>query len=317
MRDGMNRVYGAIKKGKLGGYWYIAEREKNWKSSEYGFKSSPDKAKILEEWANKLRKEYEKKLLETKRFKNWYEAVKNVGLVYMLAERLFYILGTLSLLVIRSRIIRKSKGIAVPMLAPIWKDVCKLGLFFFISILIPILLWLNIVPDKVYTTLPFIGFFIVILVFQHNVNVVVFDSFRVNRLTVPKPGGEFWHKLDKWSSYIIPEDSRKLYMSSYILTSGKRRIVLAVMDFWLMLNGFALIYATGISDQFNTPICDFMSALYFSVIAGLTVGFGDLYPVTDFSRALVVFQIFSCFLFAIIIIAYMVGLIPKSQQLEE
>ena len=60
MRDGVNEVYKAIKAGDLGGYWYIAEREKNWKSSEYGFKSSPDQAKMLQDLANKLRRGYKK-----------------------------------------------------------------------------------------------------------------------------------------------------------------------------------------------------------------------------------------------------------------
>ena len=48
-----------------------------------------------------------------KRYKGWSDAVKHIGLVYMLAEWLFYTLGTLSPLVIRSRIIRMSKGVAV------------------------------------------------------------------------------------------------------------------------------------------------------------------------------------------------------------
>jgi len=58
-RDGVNgedSVYKKIKEGNLGGYWYIAEREKNWKSSEYGFKSSSEKADIIKKLAKKLRK---------------------------------------------------------------------------------------------------------------------------------------------------------------------------------------------------------------------------------------------------------------------
>ena len=54
-RDNVNGVYEKIKEGKLGGYWYIAEREKNWKSSEYGSGSSSNKAKILEDLAKELR----------------------------------------------------------------------------------------------------------------------------------------------------------------------------------------------------------------------------------------------------------------------
>jgi histidine triad (HIT) family protein len=54
-RDGEAEVAKAIATGDLGGYWYIAEREKHYKDTEFGRKSDSEKASILEELAGKLR----------------------------------------------------------------------------------------------------------------------------------------------------------------------------------------------------------------------------------------------------------------------
>lgn len=54
-RDGDVEVEKAIGKADLGGYWYIAEREKNYKDTEFGRSSYPEKAVILDRLAEKLR----------------------------------------------------------------------------------------------------------------------------------------------------------------------------------------------------------------------------------------------------------------------
>lgn len=51
-RDGALEVAGAIKKGDLGGFWYVAEREKNWESAK---KPNEEKRAFLEQLAKKLR----------------------------------------------------------------------------------------------------------------------------------------------------------------------------------------------------------------------------------------------------------------------
>jgi diadenosine tetraphosphate (Ap4A) HIT family hydrolase len=53
-RDG-ELVYEAIKAEELGGFWYVAEREKSWPKTEFGSKSVEARAILLEELANKLR----------------------------------------------------------------------------------------------------------------------------------------------------------------------------------------------------------------------------------------------------------------------
>ncbi|VVB89143.1 HIT domain protein [uncultured archaeon] len=54
-RDGRKNINRKIEKDELGGFWYIAEREKNYKKSEFWNKSDEERAKYLEEFAGKLR----------------------------------------------------------------------------------------------------------------------------------------------------------------------------------------------------------------------------------------------------------------------
>ena len=54
-RDGKEEVNRKIAKEDLGGFWYVAEREITWKESEFGKKTSAERAKFLEELARKLR----------------------------------------------------------------------------------------------------------------------------------------------------------------------------------------------------------------------------------------------------------------------
>jgi hypothetical protein len=54
-RDGEKNVNEALQTGELGGFWYIAECEVNWKESEFWLRPSVERATILEELANRLR----------------------------------------------------------------------------------------------------------------------------------------------------------------------------------------------------------------------------------------------------------------------
>jgi diadenosine tetraphosphate (Ap4A) HIT family hydrolase len=54
-RDGEAGVEKNIAEGDMGGFWYVAEREKDYKHSAFGQKSSQEQAQILQELANQLR----------------------------------------------------------------------------------------------------------------------------------------------------------------------------------------------------------------------------------------------------------------------
>lgn len=54
-RDGVYEVNKNIEKGKLGGFWYIALREREWKNSEFAKKSINKQAQILQDLAKELK----------------------------------------------------------------------------------------------------------------------------------------------------------------------------------------------------------------------------------------------------------------------
>lgn len=54
-RDGKEKVEQKIKTGELGGFWYIAKREEEYKESDYFKKEDNERAKELEVLAKKLR----------------------------------------------------------------------------------------------------------------------------------------------------------------------------------------------------------------------------------------------------------------------
>jgi len=54
-RDSKEEIDEAVESGELGGFWYIAHREKNYKRSELWAKSDKERAQHLEKLASKLR----------------------------------------------------------------------------------------------------------------------------------------------------------------------------------------------------------------------------------------------------------------------
>jgi hypothetical protein len=83
------------------------------------------------------------------------------------------------------------------------------------------------------------------------------------------------------------------------------------MDFWLLFVGFAEIYWAGIPNEFNPPLDTYFSSLYMSIITGTTLGFGDITPITIQAQIITASEVLICFLFAFIIIADTVVLLPE------
>lgn len=54
-RDGVEKVEKHIEKRHLGGFWFVAERERNWKGSFFGMKKIKERAEFLECLAKKIR----------------------------------------------------------------------------------------------------------------------------------------------------------------------------------------------------------------------------------------------------------------------
>ncbi len=255
--------------------------------------------------------------LDARRFSSWSAAAQRVGLVYMFAERLFYGLSFLSPRGIRFWIVRNAQGLAVPKFDPIRKDVYNIGWFFLVGIVAPVMLATRVPSQAPSIYMAIAGVYIVLLEIQEHVNVTLFDPFRGERLPVPQASSRVWQSLDAWSSRILPLDRQATDMSRFQLTSGQRRIPLAVMDFWLLLVGYAVIYWAALPTHFNVPLCEFASALYFSVVAGTTLGFGDIVPRSSEARLVAAAETLSCFLFAVIIIAHALDWLPRVRRLED
>lgn len=70
-----------------------------------------------------------------------------------------------------------------------------------------------------------------------------------------------------------------------------RSVILLFFNFFELIASFAVIYSAG--NYLNIPINTWVDALYFSFITGVTIGFGDFYPINDAGKILVMLQIIS------------------------
>ena len=88
------------------------------------------------------------------------------------------------------------------------------------------------------------------------------------------------------------------------------------MDYWLLLVGFSLAYwALVPPSHFEEQLSGYGSALYFSVVAGTTLGFGHIAPIYWDSRCLTVAHTLMGLLFVVTIIAFTLSLLPRAKEL--
>lgn len=81
----------------------------------------------------------------------------------------------------------------------------------------------------------------------------------------------------------------KIYVSEHESeTAHKRSLLLLFLNYLEVVLAFAVIYASG--HYLNVPFQSFLDAIYFSLITGSTIGFGDFYPVTSFGKVVVMCQ---------------------------
>ena len=95
--------------------------------------------------------------------------------------------------------------------------------------------------------------------------------------------------------------------------SGKtynRSLILLFFNFFEVIGSFGVIYAAG--NYLNEPIKNTIDALYFSLITGATVGYGDLYPVNHDGKLLVMIQLVSTLSFLILFFNFFA---PRAQDI--
>lgn len=72
---------------------------------------------------------------------------------------------------------------------------------------------------------------------------------------------------------------------------ANRSLILLFLNFSEVIASFGLIYVAG--NFFNQPLQGWVDALYFSLITGVTIGFGDIYPINDEGKVMVMLQVIS------------------------
>lgn len=77
-----------------------------------------------------------------------------------------------------------------------------------------------------------------------------------------------------------------------------RSLILLFFNFVEVIGSYAVIYAAG--DYLNQPVKGIIEALYFSLITGATVGYGEIHPINADGKLLVITQLVSTLSFLIL-----------------
>lgn len=77
-----------------------------------------------------------------------------------------------------------------------------------------------------------------------------------------------------------------------------RSLILLFFNFTEVIGSYGVIYAAG--DYLNQPVENMIEALYFSLITGATVGYGDIYPIGHDGKLLVMSQLVSTLSFLLL-----------------
>ena len=84
--------------------------------------------------------------------------------------------------------------------------------------------------------------------------------------------------------------------------SYKRSMLLLFFNYLEIVFGFAVLYSTG--NYLNQPINHWFDAVYFSMVTSSTIGFGHLYPVQTFGKALVMTQSLLVLMFVVLFLNF-------------
>jgi hypothetical protein len=90
-------------------------------------------------------------------------------------------------------------------------------------------------------------------------------------------------------------------------------LLTCLFSYGFTLYGFAVVYALISRDAgaFSAERLDLVTALYFSVVTGATVGYGDIVPQSPLAKAVVMMEIASSFLYAVFIFSVVAGLLRR------
>lgn len=91
----------------------------------------------------------------------------------------------------------------------------------------------------------------------------------------------------------------KIYVAEHEYeTAHKRSVLLLFLNYVEVVMAYAVIYASG--NHMNLPFHTYLDAIYFSAVSGATIGFGDIHPITQFGKAVVICQTFTSLSFLVL-----------------
>ena len=182
------------------------------------------------------------------------------------------------------------------------------------GVILPILLNKNVLSNPVGGGL--LGVYLIAYVLQSEVNVVLFDQFRANKLPQRKQGGRGWGILCSIAKRILPTDPEKTE-DEYKQTSFRRRLIISIMDYWLLFVGFSICYWFWLPEEFSpNDLSSYSESLYFSIVTGTTLGYGEIHPDTN-AQLLCACQALFSLLFGIIIISNILSLLPRTKSMQD
>lgn len=91
----------------------------------------------------------------------------------------------------------------------------------------------------------------------------------------------------------------KIFLPEHnIGVNHNRSLILLFFNFVEVIGSYAVIYAAG--DYLNQPVNNIIDAIYFSLITGATVGYGEIHPINADGKLLVITQLVSTLSFLIL-----------------
>jgi hypothetical protein len=101
----------------------------------------------------------------------------------------------------------------------------------------------------------------------------------------------------------------------------RRSMVIVFLNACEIAAAYAILYITlgciGPAGTENPAVLDPLTAIYFSFVTMLTVGYGDLVPLNPRSRAIVLLELLSAFLFLLIVIPALISRFAATLQQEK
>lgn len=123
-------------------------------------------------------------------------------------------------------------------------------------------------------------------------------------------GWYHFHFIYYLSIYLLIETYLYLFSKifleyQHLKVSNMRTLLLLVFNFFESGLTFAVIYIAG--NYLNIPLKDAVDSIYFSFVTSATIGYGDIHPINQTGKLIVITQIFSSISFLVLFFNFFSG----------